>query len=116
MRCRGVDSCWRNMVPLLETTVMACPAQETTSRAINRSLSHNETYYFKKLDELHFGRVEKPDSATFATLVERSNNIPGRFRQRLLAKAQLVVRLRERNGIQETEEKVAVLTSMREAL
>lgn len=105
-RCRGLETCpWRNVIPLLETTVMisnataAAAAGATVNLVGGDRLTHKETYYFKKLGDVHFVRAEQQDAKAVVKLVRKSSSIPDRFKQRLFSKAQL---LRERDKSAET--------------
>ncbi|KAM5344778.1 hypothetical protein ACJ41O_010640 [Fusarium nematophilum] len=120
LRCGGGNGSWRNAIPLLETAVMVCPATSPSpvgtpqpAMAVSSStLRHEETYYFKKDDRVLFVRAVRPEASEVARLVERGSNIPESFKNRLFAKAWLKTRLRERRGIQEPGEVVAVLASV----
>ncbi|RYP68781.1 hypothetical protein DL770_008391 [Monosporascus sp. CRB-9-2] len=113
IRCRGAGSSWRNAIPLLETAVLVCSPYNSvqTQITVASTLRHQETYYFKKFDSLLFVKAVKPDAAAVARLVEKSSDIPDRFKHRLFARVRPRARLREQRGGQEVGEIIAVLIS-----
>ncbi|PWI63949.1 hypothetical protein PCL_02262, partial [Purpureocillium lilacinum] len=118
LRCRGADSFWRNAIPLLQTAVIvlsSSPLVQTTLTAPT-ILHDRATYYFKKPNSTHFVKAYKPGMEAVTTLVAKGEGIPDRSLRRIIgklisSKSAHVQMLRERRGIQEHAENVAVFTT-----
>ena len=104
IQCGGLDSSWRNAIPLLETAVIVCPRHGLSQIAMADPLLHQSRYYFRKFEAKVFVKVVKQGEPFTTRLV------PTKIPLKILARVRNVQMLRERRGIQEPAETVAVVT------
>lgn len=103
IKCSGPSPTWSSEIPLLETAVM--PHAKDRS-ALAAALQHDKAYYFQKMDDLFFVRVQRPVSSGVANLITKRSIIPRSMQIRLFARNG--ARLRERVAQGEFAEEVAV--------
>lgn len=106
----GPKHSWRNAIRLLETEVIA----HDSCQANIASLDPKKSYFFQKMDDRIFFKVERSDAAAFASLVSL-NSVPLKIQRRIMVKfmsdrGRQLAKLREKSHAAETiAERVAIL-------
>ena len=109
IKCSGSNPTWKDTIPLLETAVVL---HSTSPTALTAALQHNETYFFKKLNNLFFVKAQRSDMTGTANLITFRSISPPDIQRRLFVRFREVqkrrVRLREKISNEDRAERVAI--------